>query len=272
MLKALKILGRGIVWILLRCFGIKCSQKEVESRAYDSLEPFRSLDLPLTISGEIALKFAKDLYDDGQARFRAMDEKAKSLLTATSILFTLVGGLIALTAGHQTWPFRALICAALLLLFVSVVLLLGVYFGINRYTQPLLTSSTVKELEKKRHNTIIRDYHESAWQNERVLEFLADSYRASQRALLCALLVIGLASTLTVFNDSLDSSLLRRFRSDPRLIEQLKGAKGDQGPPGPQGPAGHIGPPGPSGPAGPQREATPVKSQFPHHCQDAPSQ
>jgi hypothetical protein len=137
MFKLLEHVRARAMWVLLRCCGIKCSPAEVDNRSYFAAELFRPFEIPSHVTRDAAVSLAKGLYDDENSRGRSLDDKAKTLLTGTSILFTLVGGLMALTAGYQDIYFRVLISIALALLFITVVLLVGLYFGINTFSRPL---------------------------------------------------------------------------------------------------------------------------------------
>ena len=255
----LKIARSRVVWILLRCCGITCSRAEVDRRSYFAPDTFQPLVLPPQISTDAAVDLAKTLYEEESRRARGVDEKAKTLLTATSVLFTLVGGLTALIAGHQTAHFRIAISIALALLFVTVVLLVSVYFGVNTFTRPALTSEMVAKLEHGHREALLQDYYRSIKENRAVHNFLVDSYRAARRSFLCALLVLGFAAIAIEADSSSDDLLLQRLRIDPNFIEKLRGPKGDPGPTGPPGKPGEIGPSGPPGSSAPSTSPTPQR-------------
>lgn len=235
------------VWLLLRCCFITCSREEVRNRAYDARVPFQPLSPDIVSLAEPAVALAKDLYNAEDERIRHLDDKAKSLLNATSILFTLTGGLIALTANREIDVYRGILCVAFLFLLVTLFLLLGVCFGINRFTQPALTELTVIQLEQGQKQGLISDYHESTWMNARVREFLVDGYRAARRTFLCSMLLLSIAGIVVLVTDKGTDAVARRLRSDPDFIRSVQGAKGD---PGQQGPVGPMGPKGETGPAG----------------------
>ena len=237
------------VWLVLRGCFIVCSRKEVRGRAYRPRTAFKPLPPHITASSGSALALAKDLYDAEDERIRNLDDKARSLLSATSILFTLNGGLIALTASWDIGAYRWLLCAAFAFLLVTLFLLLGVFFGINSFSQPKIDRPTVLQLEQGHQHGLIRDYMEAAWKNALVREFLIDSYRAARRVFLCSMLLLGTAGLVVLFTDKPTEAVVQRLLNNPEFIRKVQGAKGDPGRPGPPGPIGPKGDPGPTGPA-----------------------
>jgi hypothetical protein len=190
---------------------------------------------------------AKDLYDAEDSRIKHVDDKAKALLSATSILFTLSGAVIALTANREGAIFRWLVCLALFLLLVTLFLLVGGYFGRNRFAEPVLNSETAAQLEGGNQNELVRDYQKSAWLDAQVREFLVAAYRAARRAFQAAMLVLAIAGLTALFSEHANEAIIRQLRADPQFLEKVRGPKGDPGligPPGPAGPPGEVGPPG----------------------------
>lgn len=252
-----------LIWCVLRACRIKCSLEEVRVRALKpNLEKRRWHLLPREQKATTgaALALAKDLYDAEDSRIKHVDDKAKALLSATSILFTLSGAVIALTANREDAVFRWLVCVALFLLLVTLFLLVGGYFGRNRFAQPVLNAETAAQLEAGNQNELIRDYQTSAWLDAQVLEFLVAAYRAARRAFQAAMFTLAVAGLAALFsnhpNEALIRSTIQQLQSDPQFIEKIRGPKGDSGlngPPGPAGPRGETGPPGPVASAPPQR-------------------
>ena len=233
-----------LIWCALRGCLIKCSLKEVRVRA---LKPdltkrhWHRLPRERKASSGATLALAKALYDAEDERIKHVDDKAKALLGATSILFTLSGAIIALTANREGAIFRWLLGFALFFLLVTLFLLVGAYFGRNRFAQPVLNSETAAQLESNNQNELVRDYQTSAWLNAQVLEFLVAAYRASRRAFQAALLVLAIAGLAALSTNHPNDVIVRQLRNDPQFIEKVRGPKGEMGPPGPIGPAGSRG-------------------------------
>lgn len=256
------------VWLLLRCCFIVCSREHVRGRAYRPPTAFEPLPAHITSSSGSTLTLAKDLYDAEDQRIRNLDDKARSLLSATSILFTLNGGLIALTASWDIGAYRWLLCAAFAFLLITLFLLLGVFFGINSFSQPKLEAPMVLQLERGRQHGLIRDYMEAAWENALVREFLVDSYRAARRMFLCSMLLLGTAGLVVLFTDKPTEAVVQRLLNNPEFIRKVQGPKGDPGRPGPPGPIGPKGDLGPTRPpiiqmTPPTQRAPPAESTLP---------
>lgn len=235
-----------LLWCLLRGCGIKLSLREAQLRALSPRPGKRQWHLlpkEAKATSGAALTLAKDLYDAEDARIKQVDDKAKALLSATSILFTLSGAVIALTANRDT-SFRWLVAIALFLLLVTLFLLVGGYFGLNRFAQPVLNLTTAAQLEAGNQNELVRDYQNSAWLDSQVLEFLVAAYRAARRAFQAAMLILAIAGLTALFSDHPNDAIIRQLRADAQFIDQLRGPKGDPGPSGAPGPAGPAGPPG----------------------------
>jgi hypothetical protein len=224
------------VWLLLRCCIIDCSRDDVRERMYEPRTERKAWPTGMSAETEAALAFAKELFSAENERIRHIDDKAKSLLSATSILFTLTGGLIAVTASRDIPLYRAIVCAAFALLLVTLFLLLGVLFGINRFAEPELTQEIAGKLIRGNHGGLINEYREATWVNSRVREFLVDSYRAARRVFLFSMLLLGIAGLCILFTDRPTDILAKRLLNDPEFIEKVKGPKGDSGPVGPMGP------------------------------------
>jgi hypothetical protein len=245
-----------LIWCVLRGCRIRCSLKEVRVRA---LKPdltkrrWRRLSREVKTSSGAALALAKDLYDAEDERIKHVDDKAKALLSATSILFTLSGAIIALTANREGAFFRWLVGLALFLLLVTLFLLVGAYFGRNRFAQPVLNSETAAQLESSNQNELVRDYQTSAWLNAQVLEFLVAAYRASRRAFQAALLVLAIAGLAALSTNHPNDVIVRQLRNDPQFIEKVRSPKGD---PGVMGPPGLAGTQDTTAPAGPTSSPT----------------
>ena len=255
-----------LIWCALRACRIKCSLDEVRVRALKpNLEKRKWHLLPKDVKATsgAALAVAKDLYDAEDARIKHVDDKAKALLGATSILFTLSGAIIALTATREDATFRWLLGVALFLLLVTLFLLVGGYFGRSRFAQPVLNLETAIELENGNQNELVRDYQKSAWLDRLALEFLVAAYRAARRAFQAAMFVLAVAGLAALMTNYPNDAISRQLRNDPQFVEKVRGSKGEAGligPPGPTGPRGEVGPPGP-GPSINVPSPTPTQPQ-----------
>ena len=233
-----------VFWFLLRIFGVECTFDQAQKRSYDY-----PLDLPLETSIKVTdtLSAAADAeYDRAEARRKAVDDKARMLLT-------LVGLLVPLTATlalRLAWPWLAL--APLAFFFASAGILAG-YLAVGGTMFPKLTAPETTYEEDQLKRTIILDTLQSARSMENWTHFLVDVYRAGLRAFIVGLLLVALISVtaLTRSHDSV-AQFLKELRGDPTLRDELRGPRGAPGLPGAPGAQGPVGPTGPAGPPGPQ--------------------
>ncbi len=80
----------SLLWIVMRAAGIECSREEVENRRYN---PASSRKFPLEGQEEassVLLDLAKDLYKAETERTTSVQEKGKTLLTLSGLLFPLL--------------------------------------------------------------------------------------------------------------------------------------------------------------------------------------
>lgn len=257
---------RPLVWLvhkLLRVCGIECTGEEVRAgRHLDKPPP----DLPSGYeASEHAVRIAVDLawkLDQSEsARRQTLDDKAKWLFGVTSVLLTVIAGIVS---AQSRMPVVVVGFVAIALLAVSALLLLW-YFGLRTTSRPaidrdLLSAGTELRAMREVLNGLLTANQHNAATNK----FMADVYRASRRLVVLALLaVVAIAPTAYFLNKANETdetdAVVRRIRETPDLARFLqgpsgppgaRGVQGPAGPPGIQGPRGADGPSGPTGPVG----------------------
>jgi hypothetical protein len=247
---------------MLRLCLIDCTIGEVREQRYprsvDAIDHVAATDEGVKEALFVAIR--NELSE--QARRTAVQDKAKWLFTLAAGLITLFSGVLA---ERPTW-FSALGFVFVGLPLVIATLLLLRFFGVGRYSVPvvdsaLLTAVTSKEaqIESLEGLLLAQSYNAGA------IDYLVDLYRVSQRLVAVAVSLVVALAVATILVPS-SSSLVKEIRGNPDLVRLLRGPEGQPGPggiPGPSGTPGVTGPQGPPGPpgmpgvAGPQGPAGP---------------
>jgi hypothetical protein len=251
-----KILGATpcfIVWGLMRLFCIQCSLKEVCERKYThegkavgkpALDSVQAIDKVLDL--------AKETYERVEKRKALVDDKNKVFLGISSLLLPLV------TAVIPRLPCPPVGIIPLVFLFITAYLILT-HFGVGTYNVPELKADQLNGTKEEIEKLMISEYIESADINSDRVDFYVDLFRAARRSLLLglfALVVIAAhGSWPSASLESEEERIAKKIRSDEKLINILRGPKGDTGVPGPRGERGPRGDRGPRGEPGPKGDS-----------------
>lgn len=243
-----------IFWLFLRAFGVECTIEQVRARSYE-----HPLDLPaesVLRPTETLVSAAESEYERAESRRKAVDDKARMLLTLVGLLVPLTGTL----ASRLEWP--ALSLMPLALFFLSAGIMTG-YLAVGSAMLPKVSAVEATYDDEKLKRTLLLDILRSARTNENRTSFLVDVYRAGLRAFILGLVAVAAIAAIALVRPTDGSSqIIERLRRDPELREQLRGPAGPQGevgahgavgPVGPIGPKGDPGPPGPAGTPAPAR-------------------
>ena len=252
-----------IEWAILRAFLIRCTREEVRQRRYvhEGQEQPPGI-LSLRGSDEL-LDLAKDIYGQTEKRKATIDDKCKTVMTVSSISLPLISAIL------PRLPSPALGVIPLFFVFLAAFLVL-VQLNVGSSSYPVLDAGLAgleTEPQKKR---LIASYLASARFNDRCTDFNVDVFRAARRSLLLGLFsLVAVAASGGLLGNASQSDedrLIQRLRSEPDLIELLRGPKGVPGEVGPAGTRGDRGEAGPrglrgkrgeAGPSGPKGEAGP---------------
>jgi Collagen triple helix repeat (20 copies) len=252
-----------IHWACLRLVFIDCNVEDVRRFSYDyRMEVAYDVRAP-TKPSTSQLELAKSLYVEENGRSASVFDKAKTVLTLAGILFPVI---LAVTVQRplliQGWSL-VLVCFSLVVLVVNL-FLLTVLLSVRTYSRPALDKDTLQDDEAAHQREILVSYWTAMERNAATNNFLVDVFKATQRYLLLALLLISIAWGISVAkHDDPKEHLVSEIRGDPALVRLLTGPSGPkvesgpagpsgaQGPPGPEGSRGAAGPPGPKGFAGP---------------------
>jgi hypothetical protein len=244
-----------IFWFLLRVLGLECTVEQLRARTYE-----HPLDLPAESAirpTETLVSAAESEYERAESRRKAVDDKARMLLTLVGLLVPLTATL----ASRLEWPAISLL--PLVLFFVSAGIMTG-YLAVGSAMLPRVSPVEATYDDENLKRALVLDNLRSARSNDNRTSFLVDVYRAGLRAFILGLvLVAAIAAIALVSPTDGPSQLIERIRRDPDLCEQLRGPAGPPGEAGARGdagPAGPIGPKGDPGPAGPAGAKAPVPS------------
>jgi hypothetical protein len=236
------------------------SSVEIEDRRCELGDPIP--DLSHAVNTDKVLDVAKFQYEATHARRALIDEKIKTLLTLTTVIVGIFSVVLTKFASLLT----ALPPMVLLLL---VVLIVAEYYSISFSGFPAVIPDLLSITDDDAFNRALAEQYLRANRfNDARVDYLAALYMLARRTFffglfLVAVVGLGAAATSKADDESLKQSLVTELRSDPTLIELLrgpqgpsgaKGEQGDQGERGPPGLAGERGPPGSAGERGPEGE------------------
>ena len=179
--------ARIIIFPLLRGCGIECSLAEVANGTQLPLKPHLSGYTATKESIDIALEVALRSEAAEAARRQAIDDKIKWLFGLSSVLLTVVAGV--LTRQSAT---AVIVCGlTALAVLVLVALLLLWYFGLRTYSRCVVDSELLTSTDKLNAQQVVLDAVLNANEaNSGRNAFLADVYRAALRLTLVALLTV----------------------------------------------------------------------------------
>ena len=240
-----------IEWVILRAFLIECTREEVRQRRYvhEGQEPPPGL---LTLQGsDELLDLAKSIHGQTEKRKATIDDKCKTIMTVSSISLPLISAIL------PRLPSPAIGVVPLLFVFLAAFLVM-VQLNVGSSSYPTLDAGLAvlePEPQKKR---LIASYLESARFNDCCTDFNVDVFRAARRSLLlgllCLVAVAAFGGLLGPSSQSDEDRLIRRLRSEPDVIELLRGPRGTTGKTGPSGLRGERGEAGLPGPRGDRGE------------------
>lgn len=243
-----------IEWAILRVFFIDCTSEEVRQRRYshDVQEPLPGL---LTLQGsDELLDLAKGIYGQTEKRKATIDDKCKTIMTVSSISLPLISAIL------PQLPSPALGVVPLLFVFLAAFLVL-VQLNVGSSSYPSLDTNLAGLEPEPQKKSLIASYLVSARFNDCCTDFNVDVFRAARRSLILGLFslvaIAGFGGLLGMSSQSDEARLVQRLRSEPDLIELLRGPRGEVGKTGLPGPKGNRGETGPLGPRGARGEPGP---------------
>jgi len=240
-----------------------CTLRDVRAGRYlrsshENLQLDEAQDLDALLDGaREGLKVAAD-------RRLAVTDKCKTLLTLATALLTIIGLFLPKAFAFPFGWMRFVFFLSAICLLNTVVLLLT-YFGIGSEAQIAITQSDVVLSSENLKKSLINEHRQCQLEVDSRTDYLADLYKVARGFFSLAFVVIAVlfaVSYLANGSDAQSRQIIEQLRSDPAMIDLLRGPrgeKGEQGVRGAVGPKGDTGDPGPRGPAGPKGD--PAKTQ-----------
>jgi hypothetical protein len=198
---------------------------------------------------------SKDLLKNSIDRRAIVSDKCKTLLTLSSTLFAVIA-LVLPKVMELDWWMKLLFSGPVLLLLLTVVLLM-VFFNVRADTVMTLDQADVNldtdNRKKAQINFLLRCATDHDFRND----YLIDLYKAARATTLLALVAVAVLYLVNTFfstSTSTADDVIKKLRADSKLVDYLRGPKGEQGERGDQGQKGERGPKGEPGPKGDRGE------------------
>lgn len=240
-----------IAYLLMRAYALEVTFEDIKKGKYSTAKHVnRNLDNARDLNSLLAT--AKDGYKAAMDRRNTITDKCKTLLIISSFIITISGLFIPKSYEFEGWLFRGLFSLAGLLLLNSVVLLL-VYFSVRSETTIHLDQSLVDLEESDLKKALINDYLLCEMDTDNGTNYLVNVYEAARFFALSAFtLMLGLVAANYINHPSARDAekVIQQLRSDPKLIDLLRGPKGDKGDKGERGTKGEKGDMGEKGEKG----------------------
>jgi hypothetical protein len=180
---------------------------------------------------------AKDCFKSATDRRNLVTDKCKTLLTLSSFILTISGLFLPKAFEFDPWWMRALFFVAGLFLLNAVTMLL-IYFGVGAETTISLDQSEVHLEKDNLKKSLINLYLRCQVDADNRTDYLLDIYKVARFFSLLAFFIILLLLSVNYFSRSSSTDhekVIQQLRSDPKLIELLRGPKGDKGEKGEKG-------------------------------------
>lgn len=232
-----------LAYCSLRLYGLEdLTLDEVRSGSYSKQKHTdRKLEKAKELDSLVAA--SRECLDNANNRRSAITDKCKTLLTMSSVLLGLVGFLSPKALAFEDTWMRIVGFLAILALMNTITLLL-VFFGVGRESEVSLEQEDVDLDSENFKKSLINVYLRCQIDMDNRTNYLVDLYRAARFFALLGLAVfVGLFSIgfLTTSPKDQTERIIRELRSDPSLIEMLRGPKGEKGEQGGVGEKGERG-------------------------------
>lgn len=232
-----------LAYLSLRVYGFEeISLAEVSHAAYRGME-HKDRSLEHVHDPDLIVAESKACLQNAQARRSAITDKCKTLFTLSSLLLGLIGVLLPKSLAFDALWMRVICFLAVLALLNTIVLLLT-FFDVGSDTEVSLDQEQVDLEAGNFKKSLINLYLRCQVAMDNRTDYLVDLYKAARFFFLLAFTVVALLFSVNFLLDAPKNrteDVIRALRSDPSLIELLRGPKGDIGP------KGHSGDPGAQG-------------------------
>lgn len=236
-------LANGLAYVSLRLYGFEdISLSEVCQGAFRGSE-HKDRSLEHVEDPDLIVSESKECLRNAQSRRAAITDKCKTLFTLSSLLLGLIGVLLPKSLAFDALWMRVVCFLAVLALLNTIVLLLT-FFDVGRDTEISLDQEQVDLETDNFKKSLINLYLRCQVALDNRTDYLVSLYKSARFFFLMAFtVVVFLFSVSFLFDTSKGRAdeVIRSLRSNPALIELLRGPKGDQGSHGADGQKGERG-------------------------------
>ena len=175
------------IWVILRINRINCSVAEVKAGKYNQpAKLLRKNDFETSkVDGNTLLEHSKEIYREKENRRQQLLDKGKTLLTICGLVIPVLAYISTLKISLY------LLLISIFLLFVSIVLLIHL-IRLTTFVQPMIDDEILSNNATKDSlcRSISYDYYYCSIMNEKVIDYLADIFRASYRTFIICLFIM----------------------------------------------------------------------------------
>ncbi len=184
---------------------------------------------------------AKELFEESRSRISTVASKVGTLLTVTSIAVSGTLTSLSLIGFPSNLAFFAAFLVTIVV-FISTGWFLFKFLAVGQISAPNIDQEFLDLTPEMTKAAYVRDLLAAADQNDLRNNFLVDIYRAGRR--LCALsfaCALGLVVFAVADRIGREDRVIQKLRSDPQLLNLLRGPQGPPGTPGTAGSRGEKG-------------------------------
>lgn len=237
-----------LTFVSIRLVGCRYSFQEVQNRQY-SLAGHQDRRLEAALAIDVLLETARACYSSAVERRTFVTDKVKTLLTLNSGLLAVVAVFSPRVIEFDDVKVRILLYLGVLAL-VNAFLILWAFFDVRMEMLVSLEQSEVSLGKEDLQKSLINSYLKVQAAADNTANFLADLYKTARFFLMSGFFLVFLAISGAYFlspTPSATERVIQSLRADPKMIDLLRGPRGERGEPGPKGDVGNRGPKGDKG-------------------------
>jgi cation transport ATPase len=244
-----------IAYISMRAYALEVTFEDVKRGRYDTTgHTDRNLDNAKDLDSLLAT--AKGSLKTATERRNVVTDKCKTLLTLSSFILAISGLFVPKAFEFEGWFSRDFFFLAGLLLLNSIVMLL-VYFSVGTDTVIKLEQSLIGLEGNDLKKALINSYLRCEVDTDNRTSYLVNVYETAKLFALSAFTIMLLLVAANYLNHSSSGDAekaIQHLRSDPKMIDLLRGPKGEKGNKGERGEKGDAGDRGSKGDKGDKGE------------------
>lgn len=232
----------SLAFLTLRLYGKEVAYKDVKDGKYTP-QKSEILCLDAAKNIDLILETAKSTFLDAEKRFGSITDKCQTLITLGSLLLGLAGLLLPKYLAFDSVWMRWLSVVTVAILFDAIIVL-SLFFDVGTSMGISLEQKDVPLDSSAYKKNLALSYLQCAATSENRTNYLVDLYLAARFCFLSALTGIAILVFVSLLMNNQSGQIVRiaqEMRSDPALINLLRGPKGDPGVQGLVGPKGEKG-------------------------------